>query len=239
MIKAVIFDLNGVFIKSRKLSERFEEKFGVKQEEFLPALNAIMPKVRMPDAGDAFSYWKPYFDKWGLDLSKEAFFDFWFSGEKEAPEMISLARELKDRGVKLFILSNNVIERTKFYNNNFPFLKELFEKVYYSWQTGFTKSNAGAYQKLLEENNLKLGLVKAFLESYSKVYDLPKNYENSLLPTILFDNCIYFIRAYEKEKSPELHETLESSREIYRILNSKKIMDKVVTTIKLLKTKDL
>ncbi|KKU94043.1 MAG: HAD-superfamily hydrolase, subfamily IA, variant 3 [Candidatus Jorgensenbacteria bacterium GW2011_GWA1_48_13] len=155
MFKAVIFDLNGVFIKSRKLSERFEEKFGVKQEEFLPALNAIMPKVRMPDAGDAFSYWKPYFDKWGLDLSKEAFFDFWFSGEKEAPEMISLARELKDRGVKLFILSNNVIERTKFYNNNFPFLKELFEKVYYSWQTGFTKSNAGAYQKLLEENNLK------------------------------------------------------------------------------------
>ena len=90
-----------------------------------------------------------------------------------------------------------------------------------------------------EENNLKLGLVKAFLESYSKVYDLPKNYEDNFLPTILLDNCIYFIRAYEKEKSPELHETLESSREIYRILNSKKIMDKVVTTIKLLKTKDL
>jgi len=155
MFKAVIFDLNGVFIKSRKLSERFEEKFSIKQEDFLSVLNEIMPKVRMPNAGDTLSYWKPHFDKWGLNLSKEAFFDFWFSGEKEVLEMISLARELKNRGVKLFILSNNFVERSEFYKNNFPFLQELFEKVYYSWQTGFMKNDEAAYKNLLKGDNLK------------------------------------------------------------------------------------
>ncbi|KKW11828.1 MAG: hypothetical protein UY51_C0005G0069 [Candidatus Jorgensenbacteria bacterium GW2011_GWB1_49_9] len=168
MFKAVIFDLNGVFIKSRNLSDRFEEKFGVKKEEFLLALSEIMSAVRMPNT-EAFSYWKPYLDKWGLNLSKEAFFDFWFSGEKEVPEMTLLARELKNRGVKLFILSNNFIERSEFYKNNFLFLQEIFDKIYYSWQTGFTKNNAEAYKVLLRENNLKPGECVFFDDSPGNV----------------------------------------------------------------------
>lgn len=154
MLKVVIFDLNGVFIKSRKLSERFSERYGVASDEFLSALNAIMPKVRMPGAGDAFAYWNPYLEKWGVNLTKEAFFDFWFSGEEEVSEMVSLARELKARGVKLFILSNNFAERTAFYQAHFPFLVELFEKVYYSWQTGYRKDGEKAYQTVLAENGL-------------------------------------------------------------------------------------
>jgi len=59
------------------------------------------------------------------------------------------------------------------------------------------------------------------------------------MPAILLDNCIYFLRAYEKGKSDELYETVESSREIYRILNSEKDIQRFVTTIKLIKTKNL
>lgn len=56
MPKAIIFDLNGIFIQSRKLSERFEEKFGVPASEFVAALKDIMPKIRTPKAGNAFDY---------------------------------------------------------------------------------------------------------------------------------------------------------------------------------------
>lgn len=154
MIKAIIFDLNGVFIKSPKLSDRFFEQFGVTPENFLPALKEIMAKIRMPNAGDAFSYWKPYLDKWGVGLSKEDFFEFWFSAEKEALEMTELAKELKNKGIKIFILSNNFIERASFYDKNFPFLKEISDKIYYSWQTGFIKPSEKAYQLILSENNL-------------------------------------------------------------------------------------
>jgi HAD superfamily hydrolase (TIGR01509 family) len=155
MIKAIIFDLNGVFIQSPKLSERFWDKFGIAPEKFLPALKEIMVRVRMPKAGNIFIYWKPYFNKWNVKLSEEEFFDFWFSAEKEIPEMTILARELKSRGVKIFILSNNFVERANYYYKNFTFLKEVADKIYYSWQTGFVKPNIEAYKLILSENNLK------------------------------------------------------------------------------------
>ena len=42
----------------------------------------------------------------------------------------------------------------KYYDENFPFLKD-FDKVYYSWQTGFVKPDLEAYKNLLRENNLQ------------------------------------------------------------------------------------
>jgi putative hydrolase of the HAD superfamily len=154
MMKTIIFDLNGVFIRSPKLSDRFQEAFGVPQDEFLLALKDIMPKVRMPEAGDAFAYWRPYVEAWGLKLSREEFFQFWFSGEKEDREMVDFARELRKRGCKIFILSNNFKERTEYYHARFSFLKDTPDAVYYSWQTGLTKTNPDAYRKLLADNGL-------------------------------------------------------------------------------------
>lgn len=154
MFKAVIFDLNGVFIQSQKLSERFREQFGVPEDKFLPALKDVMNKARMPNAGDSFAYWKSYLESWNIQMSREEFFDFWFSTEKEVPKMIELAKELKIKGIKIFILSNNFKERTEYYSEHFPFLIEIADKIYYSWQTGFRKDNIKAYQKVLADNKL-------------------------------------------------------------------------------------
>ena len=113
-----------------------------------------MAKIRLPNAGDAYLYWKPYLDKWSVDLSEEEFFNYWFKAEKEAPEMIAIARELKNKGIKIFILSNNFIERAAYYRHNFQFIQEISEKIYYSWETGFIKPNIEAYKKILLDNNL-------------------------------------------------------------------------------------
>ncbi len=154
-IKAIIFDLNGVFIKGPYLSNRFKNVFNVPNEVFLPVMKKIMERARKPKAGDIFEYWKPYLKKWGVNLNKSQFLDFWFKPEKPTLELIKTAKELKKKGLKLFILSNNLKERTDYYNKNFSFLNELFEKVYYSWQTGYVKPNPKALKNLLKENNLK------------------------------------------------------------------------------------
>lgn len=153
-MKAVIFDLNGVFIQSPKLSERFKETYGVATADFLATLKTIMAKARLPKAGRSFEMWRAHFIRWGVKFSEEEFFKFWFSAEKEIPEMITLARELKNQGVKIFILSNNFQERAVYYSANFRFLRDIPEKVYYSWQTGFVKPDKRAYELITRENNL-------------------------------------------------------------------------------------
>ena len=154
MIKAIIFDLNGVFIQSRMLSERFAEDFSVPSEKFLPALKDIMAQVRLPNANGLYSYWQPYFQDWKIDLSEQEFYDYWFKAETDIPKMLELAENMKKQGLKIFILSNNLRERAHFYEETFSFLKTLPEKVYYSWQTGFVKPDERAYELILKENNL-------------------------------------------------------------------------------------
>ncbi len=155
MVKAVIFDLNGVFLKSELLSKRFKEKYGVPEEKFVPALKAVMDLVRKPNAPRAFDLWKPHLEKWGLNLSEQEFFDFWFSGEKLVPALVNYVDELKNKGLKIFILSNNFRERTEYHREQFPNFFEKFDGVYFSWETGFIKPDPKAYEKILQENSLK------------------------------------------------------------------------------------
>lgn len=154
MIKAVIFDLNGIFLESEFLSKRFEEKYKVSQDEFTSALKAVMNIVRKPNGPAAFSLWKPYLDSWGLLLTEEEFFDFWFSGEKLVPGLVNYVDELKKKGLKVFILSNNFRERTEYYQKSFPSFFSKFDGVYFSWETGFVKPEEKAYLNLLKKNSL-------------------------------------------------------------------------------------
>lgn len=154
MIKAIIFDLNGVFMLSPKLSDRFQADFNISKEVFLPALSEIMDKVRKPNAEPAFNYWRPYIEEWGISFDEKQFWDYWFNAEKESSEMISLAQEIKQKDVKVIILSNNFKERSNFYNE-YPALNQAVDKLYYSWKIGFVKPNPEAWKYVLDANDLK------------------------------------------------------------------------------------
>lgn len=156
MNKTIIFDLNGVFIVTPRLSDRFLNDFGVSIDEFMPALSEIMDKVRLPDAVSSYSLWAPYLKKWGIGFSENEFLDYWFSAEVKAnEELVEIARKLKNKGYKLIIMSNNFRERAEYYAKTFKFMGELFEKVYYSWQTGFVKPDARAFQQIFTDFNLQ------------------------------------------------------------------------------------
>ena len=153
-IKAIIFDLNGVFVQAPLLSDRLEKDFSLPHGEFLPVLKKIMDQVRQPNAPKAYQLFKPYLEKWKIDLTKEEFIDYWFSAEQGNQELIEIARAQKQKGLRLFVYSNNFKERSNHYFIHLPFLAELFEQVYYSWQIGYVKPSAAGLLHICQEINL-------------------------------------------------------------------------------------
>ncbi|MDK2898896.1 MAG: glucose-phosphatase [Patescibacteria group bacterium] len=155
MKKTIIFDLNGVFIISPLLSDRFNKDFGVKPDDFMPVLNNIMSRVRRPNSASVYDLWKPHLSKWKINFSEMEFLDYWFNAERENIELVNLAKELKRKGYKLIIMSNNFSERAKYYSENLHFLTTLFESIYYSWETGFIKPDVHAFELIFKNNGLK------------------------------------------------------------------------------------
>jgi HAD superfamily hydrolase (TIGR01509 family) len=154
MLKATIFDLNGVFILSPKLSDRSAADFGIPVTEFLPKLSEIMDLVRRPNALPAFTYWKPFLEEWDVHLSEQEFWDYWFGAESSSEEMITLATDLRNKGVRVITLSNNFKERAEYYEH-YPWMSEAVDKSYFSWETGFVKPDPKAWELVLSDFSLE------------------------------------------------------------------------------------
>ncbi|HEY0908220.1 MAG TPA: HAD family phosphatase [Candidatus Paceibacterota bacterium] len=153
MLKAVIFDLNGIFLQAPKLSERFEKDFGVPIATFLPKLSAIMDTARKPGANSTFSYWEPALKEWNVNLTEKEFWAYWFGAEKVSETMVAFAKELRSKGIKVFILSNNFKERAEYYDQ-YPWTHETVDHIYFSWKTGFVKPDTKAWTSILSEHGV-------------------------------------------------------------------------------------
>lgn len=168
-MKAIFFDLNGVLIDSEYLSTRFEECFGVPNDEFFSVHKEIMSVVRKPNAPSIFSLWQPHFEKWGVALSEEEFLNFWFSGESVNQEALEYVKELRKKGIVVMVVSNNFKERTEFYRSTFPEIFENLNGAYFSWKTGHVKPSKEALQFALSEHCLQPSEVIYFDDSQGNV----------------------------------------------------------------------
>ena len=70
MLKAIIFDLNGIFVQAPKLGERLAQEYGVEHSAFMPKLHEIMHKIRQPGAKSAWIYWKEFLDEQKLNFTE-------------------------------------------------------------------------------------------------------------------------------------------------------------------------
>lgn len=155
MIKAYIADINGTFVQSEYLSNKLHERWNVPIEESLQALKGIQDIIRFPKAPKAFSLWKPYLERWQIDITEKDFFDWWFSFELLQKAVVSFCVKVRNEGKKVYILSNNFKERTVYYKKQFPEIFQNIDGSYFSCENGFVKPNVEAIQNVLNDNQLK------------------------------------------------------------------------------------
>jgi putative hydrolase of the HAD superfamily len=158
MIKAVIFDYDGVVKKSQKLSLDIVDLYKIsveEYEEFSPQLKPIIEKF---DKGliDEEKFWMEFSDAIGKIMPEKC-------GEKAKkmykdkfvffPEVIGLIEKLKSEGFRLSILSNMFPYQAKI-------IKEtnecsLFDDVFFSCERGLTKPDSEFYELVIREMNVR------------------------------------------------------------------------------------
>jgi epoxide hydrolase-like predicted phosphatase len=86
----------------------------------------------------------------GDELSLDGMFDVWWSHLERNPEMIDLMRSLRERGLRMALLTNNVREWEPRWRPMLPELDEIFEVVVDSGFVGMRKPERPIYELTLQ-----------------------------------------------------------------------------------------
>ncbi|HEX7042907.1 MAG TPA: HAD-IA family hydrolase [Patescibacteria group bacterium] len=156
MVKAVIFDVDGVIIdiSIEKAQEQLERDYGISpsqtesffKNEFLSCLRGEK---------DLKEEIAPYLRKWKWNDSVNAFLDYWFESQKEVDErLIEEIKDLKKQKIKVCIATNQEKYRAEYLLNRLGF-KNIFDDIFVSSTIGFTKKNPEFFKLVLQKIDLK------------------------------------------------------------------------------------
>lgn len=139
MIKAVLFDIDGVVIKDGiNFSQRFSNEFSVPAEKIQPFFKNEF-QLCLVGKADIKVELNKYFKKWGWPKSIDKLLLYWFKNESKTDKRILKNIELlRSKGIKCYLHTNNEKYRVQYLLNEVG-LKIYIDGVFYSAQVGYKK----------------------------------------------------------------------------------------------------
>ena len=151
MIKAVIFDVDGVIIVPYKIfSQRIVEEYGANPESFSQFFNEVFPKCLVGEA-DLKKEMQPYLKEWNWDDSVDKLLDYWFRNESNLDErVLKTVQQLRERGIKCYLGTNQEKYRTEYFKNQLG-LGNVFDGVFSSAYIGYIKNKPQFFEYVLKQ----------------------------------------------------------------------------------------
>ncbi|MFA5894186.1 MAG: HAD-IA family hydrolase [Candidatus Shapirobacteria bacterium] len=156
MIKAITFDLEGVYFVSGKAN--FIKKIvemGISEEQakyvFLdsPEMKEFYKTGKWGDS----EYWNWAAQKWGLNMTADEFMKIYVDGCSTDDKVVKVVRELREKGFKTMICTDNFPARIKGMQDKFGFLDDFDVKII-SYEVGATKASPMIYQELINQSGV-------------------------------------------------------------------------------------
>lgn len=150
-MKVILLDADGVVLqKGEYFSERFAREHNIPLESVIEFFKGPFVACQKGEA-DLKEELKPYLEKWNWQGSTDEFLDYWFKSDVIlSPGIQEIVASFKERGVKVYLASNNeqyraeVIERLLKENN-------LLDGVYFSAHLKVRKESPEFFNKIINE----------------------------------------------------------------------------------------
>ena len=152
MIKNIVFDLGKVLIDYD--FDKFFQKLGYEPQT--RQLDEANREILLFEAGkmDKHTFVEELKKIYNFNLSFDEFKNLWCDVFWEIPEMINLAKELKNKGFNLFLFSNTDELHFPYIWQKFPDIKMFENGLMLSYQLGYVKPDKNAYKEALGRYNL-------------------------------------------------------------------------------------
>lgn len=170
MIKAILFDLDGVVLTStgKRFSERLSEKLGVSLETISEFFTKDFRECSFGKA-DLKEKITPYLAKWGYEGTVDDLLKFWFENEGTPnKEVLEIVTNLRAKGIKCFIATRQEKYRKEYLLNSVG-LKEKFDGIFCTCDIGYDKSEKGYWDYVLKELGLEPEEIMFFCDSKKNV----------------------------------------------------------------------
>lgn len=150
MIKAVLFDADGVMINGPMFSEHMARDYGITHDDTRTFFTGVF-KDCVTGKVDLKEVLPPYLKEWGWQNSVDDFIEYWHSTEHIInQELVAYIQNLRNRGIKCYLATNQTKYRFEYMLKEMRF-DTFFDKCYASAHLGHRKPDIDFYRKLMKD----------------------------------------------------------------------------------------
>ncbi len=174
MIKAILFDADGVLLNGEKFSRVLAKEKGLTEEtthEFFkgPFKDTIVGKKDLRDI------LPPFLAKWNWQGGVDAFLQYWFESEHKIDEaLIGYIQELRAKNIMCYVATNQEKNRIEYMLKNMGFA-DAFDGVFASSHIGHKKPTVQFYEMVVASLKLKKDQIM-FWDDTEKNVDVAKHF---------------------------------------------------------------